>query len=261
MLQQAQVYPLPRPALGAAATTAAPPPPLASGARAVWLWCEPTSGLEDWVVALAAEGLAVALRPLSSAPMAHDAVAPDAHVMHVPGGLASRLSALRALRSTWPTQALVVAATPLRDIDQVLALEMGADDVVDGQLSATVLAARLRALWRRSERERPASVTPQDLSFGALSLHWRERSACLAGQAVPLTEGEFEVLWLLASQAGAVVRRQDLLRRLRGLDDDPLDRSIDSRIYRIRAKLGGGAAAARIRTVRHQGYVFSPAGW
>ena len=94
-----------------------------------------------------------------------------------------------------------------------------------------------------------------------MSLHWRERSACLAGQAVPLTEGEFEVLWLLASQAGAVVRRQDLLRRLRGLDDDPLDRSIDSRIYRIRAKLGGGAAAARIRTVRHQGYVFSPAGW
>lgn len=159
---------------------------------------------------------------------------------------------------------LVVVSGPLRDIDQVLALEMGADDVVDAGLSVAVLAARLRALWRRADRGAERGAPARELCFGALTLHGRERTALLRGQRVPITEGEFEVLWMLASQAGTVVHRRDMLRQLRGLDDHPLDRSIDCRVYRIRAKLGGGSAdpaVQRMRTVRHRGCVFSPAGW
>ncbi len=220
-------------------------------------------------MALTAEGLAVANHPLAWAEAApkvlreSDGPPADAHVLCLSGSLASRLGPVRALRAAWPTTALLVLldAPQLRDIDQVLALEMGADDVMSAQTSACVVAAQLRALWRRTARPSPDVQAQQDLHFGALSLFWRERRALLGQTNVPLTEGEFEVLWMLASQAGNVVHRRDMLRHLRGLDTDGPDRSIDSRVYRIRAKLGADAAATRLRTVRHQGYVFSPAPW
>ena len=61
---------------------------------------------------------------------------------------------------------------------------------------------------------------------------------------------------------GRTLSRGELLHSLRGLDDGLPNRSIDSRIYRIRAKLGDELdATQRIRTVRHHGYVFCPVGW
>ena len=84
----------------------------------------------------------------------------------------------------------------------------------------------------------------------------------LGGSDVPLTEGEFEVLWLLASQAGQPVSRADLLRRLRGLPYQRIDRSIDCRVYRIRGKLGDADGLSQhIRTVRNCGYLFVPSAW
>ena len=104
------------------------------------------------------------------------------------------------------------------------------------------------------------AVWLEDPSHPSLALD--SRLVTLAGRAVPLTEGEFEVLWLLASHAGKTLSRHDILKRVRGLDDHPTDRSIDSRVYRIRAKLGDrDRAAPRIRTVRHHGYLFSTADW
>ena len=93
-------------------------------------------------------------------------------------------------------------------------------------------------------------------------LHLRERRVRLGSSDIAFTEGEFEVLWLLASQAGHAVSRVEMLRRLRGLPYQRIDRSIDCRIYRIRAKLGDAdGPAQRIRTVRNCGYLFSPAAW
>jgi len=205
---------------------------------------------EPWRQALAAEGLTV---------QAGAAVLPDACVLHICNGLAGQLGRLRDLHALAPGAPLLVVCRGLRELDQVLALEMGADDVVDSTLSAPVVAARLRALWRRGSA---AASEPSELHFGALRLLLRERRVLLGETGVPLSEGEFEVLWLLACHAGQAVSRRDILRRVRGLDDHPLDRSIDSRVYRIRAKLGdGGRGAQRIRTVRNHGYAFSPLGW
>jgi two-component system response regulator ParR len=155
---------------------------------------------------------------------------------------------------------LVTVCTGLRDLDHVLALEMGADDVIDAALSAPVVAARLRALWRRCGDR--ADELPDQLSFGRLQLLRRERRAVLGPRAMPLTEGEFELLWLLALRAGHVVQRTDLVPRLRGLEYQRADRSIDCCVYRLRAKLGDDdPAARRIRTVRNRGYLFSPLAW
>ncbi|MFO1272586.1 MAG: response regulator transcription factor [Rubrivivax sp.] len=219
--------------------------------RRLALWSDDAAAAEGWRRALEAEGLAVDTAGAAQA---------DAAAFHVSGGLAAQLARLRELRAAAPALPLVVACRGLRELDQVLALEMGADDVFDASLGAPVVAARLRALWRRGSAG--GAAEPGELAFGALRLVLRERRVWWQGTPVPLSEGEFEVLWLLACQAGRVVTRREILRRVRGLDDHPLDRSIDCRVYRIRAKLGdGGRAAQRIRTVRHQGYAFSPVGW
>jgi DNA-binding response OmpR family regulator len=235
----------PTPTDAAASTDAAAPPPR------VRVWAD--AALQPWCDALAAEGLAVQRS-------ADDAPPVQAVLMHAAPRLADRLDALRELRRADPSRALVVVCPGLRDIDQVLALEMGADDVIDERLSAPVVAARLRALWRRGASA--PSQTPDRLVFGRLALFLRERRVQLDTERIELTECEFEVLWLLALQAGRAVSRSELLERVRGLPYQRIDRSIDCRVYRIRAKLRDGQGSAQhIRTVRNCGYLFSPARW
>lgn len=245
----------------AAAVPAAALPDVAaatSPAPSVAILADDAAAAAAWRDALAAEGLALRGAPPVGT---RDAEAPAAWLLHLSHGLAPQLARLRDLRAAWPSTPLVVACRQLRDLDHVLALEMGADDVLDAALDAPVVAARLRALWRRCARHAPPTPhAGQALAFGALELDLATRRAVLGGSAVALTEGEFEVLWLLAANAGCALSRREILRRVRGLDDHPTDRSIDSRVYRLRAKLGD-TAQQRIRTVRHRGYLFSPAGW
>ena len=84
----------------------------------------------------------------------------------------------------------------------------------------------------------------------------------LGDQVVPLSEGEFEVLWLLASHAGEILSRDTLLKALRGVEYDGLDRSIDVAVSRLRKKLGDDPNEPhKIKTVRNKGYLFVRAGW
>jgi DNA-binding response OmpR family regulator len=80
--------------------------------------------------------------------------------------------------------------------------------------------------------------------------------------AIDLTSGEFDLLWLLAKNAGRILSRVEILRVLRSLDYDGMDRSVDNRVYRLRKKLGDvNSPTQRIKSVRALGYVFSPVGW
>lgn len=249
------------PGFDAGPLAARAPAPGSADLRVRWLAPEGDAAAQAWVRALAAEGLAIDLGQDDT----HDAgPAAAVRVLFAGATLAPQLARLRALHDRAPSQPLMVVVRGLRDLDHVLALEMGADDVVDAALPSPVAAARLRALARRafSPGAAPAPQPPVELRFGALHLRRLEREVRLREAPVPLTEGEFEVLWLLASHAGQALSRREILKQVRGLDDQPLDRSIDSRVYRIRAKLGDAQGGpARIRTVRHQGYAFSPAGW
>ena len=238
-------------------TTAALPAAARSAGRSVQVLCDDPAAAAGWVGALAAEGLNA--RCCGFDPRGGD-TQPDAWVLHLTRSLPAQLARLRELRGAAPDVPLVTVCAGLRDLDHVLALEMGADDVIDAALGAPVVAARLRALWRRcSDR---ADELPDQLSFGRLQLLRRERRALLGQRAMPLTEGEFELLWLLALRAGHVVQRTDLVPRLRGLEYQRADRSIDCCVYRLRAKLGDDdPAARRIRTVRNRGYLFSPLAW
>lgn len=149
------------------------------------------------------------------------------------------------------------------DIDQVLGLELGADDYVKKPVEPRVLLARIRALLRRAN---PAAgrepQEPASLSFGSLKIELAARRVALNGRPVELTTSEFDLLWLLASAAGSILTREVILARLRGIDYDGLDRSIDIAVSRLRGKLGDTAnPPAKIKTVRSKGYLFVTDAW
>jgi DNA-binding response OmpR family regulator len=166
------------------------------------------------------------------------------------------LSICRELRRTDRTPVLMLTAKG-EDIDQVLGLEMGADDYVVKPVEPRVLLARIEAILRRA---RPVPGSPADarLVAGCLEIDAGRRSAAIAGRPIELTTGDFDILWLLTSRQGTVVTRDEILRVVRGIDYDGLDRSIDARICRLRRKLHeAGGAESMIKTVRLRGYLFA----
>jgi len=142
------------------------------------------------------------------------------------------------------------------DMDQVLGLEMGADDYVAKPVQPRVLLARMRALLRRAESVEAAGDEMR-LTFGNLEIDSATREAWLAGERIDLTSAEFDLLWLLASNAGRVLSREEIFSQLRGIKYDGQDRSIDVRVSRIRPKIGDDPNHPhRIKTVRSKGYLF-----
>lgn len=169
------------------------------------------------------------------------------------------LSICRQLRPRYDGPILMLTARS-DDMDQVLGLEMGADDYVCKPVRPRVLLARIRALLRRSESGE-AEVLPvgevRRLQFGPLLVDSARREAFLAGAAIELTSAEFDLLWLLAANAGRILSREEIFAALRGIEYDGQDRSIDVRISRIRPKIGDDPMHPRlIKTVRSKGYLF-----
>ncbi len=141
------------------------------------------------------------------------------------------------------------------EMDEVLGLEMGADDYVAKPVQPRVLLARIRALLRRMPTE-PQS-TAQKLVFDRLIIDSGARQVAVGDDAIELTSAEFDLLWLLASRAGTILSREEIFESLRGIEYDGQDRSIDVRVSRLRAKIGDDPdAPQRIKTVRSKGYLF-----
>lgn len=164
------------------------------------------------------------------------------------------LSICRRVRGDYPGPILMLTART-DDMDQVLGLEMGADDYVPKPVQPRVLLARMRALLRRAESAE--TVAEPRLTFGNLEIDSATREAWLDGERIDLTSAEFDLLWLLASNAGRVLIREEIFSQLRGIKYDGQDRSIDVRVSRIRPKIGDDPNQPhRIKTVRSKGYLF-----
>ncbi|MFQ7899116.1 winged helix-turn-helix domain-containing protein [Pseudomonas sp.] len=142
------------------------------------------------------------------------------------------------------------------DLDQVLGLETGADDYVCKPVRPRLLLARIRALLRRRETPEAAGSSKR-LQFGPLVVDSALREAWLREKQIELTGAEFDLLWLLTSNAGRILSREEIFAQLRGIEYDGQDRSIDVRISRIRPKIGDDPEHPRlIKTVRGKGYLF-----
>ena len=167
----------------------------------------------------------------------------------------------RAVRQQYRGVILMLTARD-EDFDQILGLEMGADDYIAKPVQPRVLLARIKALLRRLPTLDEHAGENETMVFGQFRISQATRTAMLGDAVIDLTTAEFDLLWLLASHAGNVLSRDDLLQELRGIGFDGLDRSIDARISRLRKKLNDDPEnPTRIKTVRGKGYLFSKHDW
>ena len=147
------------------------------------------------------------------------------------------------------------------ELDKVLGLEMGADDYLPKPFSSRELAARLRALLRRSHLEMPPVVAEADARFlrvGDIELDAAARQVKRGNETLTLTSGEFDMLELLLRHAGEVVTREAISERALGRRLLPQDRSIDVHMSNLRRKLSGTATGQeRIKAVRGVGYLYA----
>ncbi len=181
----------------------------------------------------------------------HDAVILDVNLPGLDG-----FSVCRTVRSRFTGPILILTARG-EELDEVVGLEVGADDYIAKPVRPRVLLARLRAHLRK--------VTAADndaynrrIMIGTLRIDAGRRTVELMGQEIELTTAEFDLLWLLAENVGQVVSRSDIYQRLHGLKHDGADRSIDLRVSRLRKKLGDDPInPQRIKSVRGVGYLLS----
>lgn len=150
-------------------------------------------------------------------------------------------------------------------LDQVLGLELGADDYIIKPIEPRVLLARVRAQLRRVNQTAQQTKDERQnniLTFGQLAINPDSRTVTLYDQQVPMTTAEFDVLLLLASEPGKVLTRDTLLLALKGIDFDGLDRTIDIHISRLRRKLDDDVdSPQKIKTIRGKGYMLNRDGW
>lgn len=173
----------------------------------------------------------------------------------------------RDLRQQW-SGPIVLLTSLDSDMNHILALEMGANDYILKTTPPAVLLARLRLHLRQRAGATAEPAAPQALKqhktlrFGTLTIDPVNRQVLLAGEDVALSTADFELLWELATHAGQIMDRDALLKNLRGVSYDGLDRSVDVAISRLRKKLHDSASEPyRIKTVRNKGYLFAPHAW
>jgi DNA-binding response OmpR family regulator len=141
--------------------------------------------------------------------------------------------------------------------DVVAGLEAGADDYIVKPFVAKVLAARIRALLRRSASGQVSE--PQSYSAGQLEIHPDEAVVRLDGEPVALTSTEFRLLVELAGRLGSVVDRTELLRQVWGYENSGDGRLVDVHIRRLRGKIERDPSNPRhLITVRGLGYKLQP---
>ncbi len=160
----------------------------------------------------------------------------------------------RKLRSEGIETPILMLTARGEEADRVLGLDLGADDYVSKPFSVRELLARIRAVLRRAQ---PARALPDELRFEDVVVDFRSWEATRGGRPLEMTRKEFSVLRYLASRAGEVVSRDELLNEVWGYENYPTTRTVDNHIAGLRNKLEPDPAQPRyLKTVHGVGYKF-----
>ncbi len=143
------------------------------------------------------------------------------------------------------------------DMERIVGLEIGADDYLPKPFNPRELAARLRAIMRRSVVDDGAE-SGDKLDIDGIQISPASRIAICDGRELNLTSVEFELLLELLKEAGKIVKKEDLSENVLERKLSPYDRSLDMHISNLRKKLGDRAdGTERIKTIRSVGYIYT----
>ena len=163
---------------------------------------------------------------------------------------------LRSLRAKSTIPVIMLTARG-DDMERIVGLEIGADDYLGKPFNPRELAARLRAILRRSSGTAEADVN-EKLDVDGIQISAASRMAALDGTDLGLTSVEFDLLYALLKDAGKIVKKEDLSENVLERKLSPYDRSLDMHISNLRKKLGPRADGSdRIKTIRSVGYIYT----
>ena len=167
------------------------------------------------------------------------------------------LEALRQLRDQMGVPVILLTARR-RELDEVLGLELGADDYITKPFDLDVLVAHIKAVLRRTGQASIPS-TPETVQTGDLRIDPGEHTAQLDGRALELSPREFGLLYQLALNAGKLVTTDDLISRVWGAEFQGQPQAVYVHIRWLREKIETDPEhPRRILTVRGLGYKYQP---
>ena len=168
------------------------------------------------------------------------------------------LSVCRRLRAQQPALPILMLTAKGEEVDRVVGLEMGADDYLVKPFSPRELLARVRALLRRGALA-PAQAPQRRLCFDAFTIDLDARQLMHTREgALTLTGAEFDLLACFVQRPRRVLTRDEIVEWTRGRAADPLDRTVDMLVSRVRRKLDAASPGTRlITTVRNGGYLLT----
>lgn len=164
------------------------------------------------------------------------------------------LDALRELKSKQGIPVIFLTARR-RELDEVVGLELGADDYITKPFDADVVVAHIKAVLRRTSESPQARLASRRLVVGDLEIDPASHTVSLAGRALELSPREFDILLALAEQAGKVISSEDLLAKVWGAEFIGQPQVVYVHIRWLREKLEVDPNhPQRILTVRGVGY-------
>ena len=175
----------------------------------------------------------------------YDAIILDVMLPEIDG-----FSVLKELRHHISTPVLMLTAKG-DDIDRIVGLEMGADDYLPKPCNPRELVARLKAILRRTQSILPK--TSNVININDIEIHPASRKAIYQLKPLSLTSSEYNLLEVLAKNAGEIVDKETLSEQALGKELTEYDRSIDMHLSKLRQKLGDDSQQL-IQTVRGKGY-------
>jgi two-component system, OmpR family, alkaline phosphatase synthesis response regulator PhoP len=166
------------------------------------------------------------------------------------------LSVCKTLR-TESSVPIILLTAKTTEKDRIDGLDLGADDYVTKPFSPKELAARVRAVFRRTQDE-ALLIGPQELVYGDLNVNLLKHEVYLSGKSINLTPVEFKLLGVLIREPSRVFSRAQLIEKVLGFDFEGFDRTIDVHILNLRRKLEPDTMHPHyIKTVYGAGYKFT----
>lgn len=180
---------------------------------------------------------------------------PDLIVLDVMLPDGSGLDICRNLRDRRPAIPVILLTALKEDVDRIIGLELGADDYLGKPFNPRELVARIKAILRRTSHDEATEEEARLYCFSTFEVDTQQRSVVRDGcEKIELTGGEFDLLRVFLDRPGRLLTRDQILDLTQGRDYDPVDRSVDVLMSRLRKKMGSSDDTPLFKTVRNGGY-------